>query len=180
MIPVVVYRRDDPSFVRCLPPVLIQEGGNDDDPHDPGGRTSRGIIQREYNAYRDHKGLQRRDVWQASDAEVQEIYYMQYWEPWCPRLWPGVDLMYFDQAVNQGAVQGTRNLQRALGNVAVDGHLGLITLGAVNAVSNRAAFLKAYLAADLSFYRRLVNWVYYGRGWTRRANEIYAQAARMV
>jgi len=42
--------------------VRVFERGNDDDPQDPGGRTSRGIIQREYDKYSDRKGLPRRDV----------------------------------------------------------------------------------------------------------------------
>ena len=31
---------------------LVSEGGNDDDPRDPGGRTSRGITQNEWNNWR--------------------------------------------------------------------------------------------------------------------------------
>ena len=65
---------DDARFDSCLPWILKMEGGNDDDPHDHGGRTSRGVIQREYDAYRREKGEATRDVWTASDAEIADIY----------------------------------------------------------------------------------------------------------
>ena len=52
-------------FPACIPLTLAWEGGNDDDPNDPGGRTSRGIIQREWDVWRQtHAGLPS-DVWQA-------------------------------------------------------------------------------------------------------------------
>src|SRR5258705_8638798 len=68
------------NFDACLKPLLEHEGGNDDDPQDPGGRTSRGIIQSEYDRYRARKGKPKRDVWTADDAEVDEIYQTEYWD----------------------------------------------------------------------------------------------------
>src|SRR5271157_3262540 len=79
------------NFEPSLKLVLISEGGSDDDPHDPGGRTSRGITQREYNAYRIREGLVQGDVWRATDAEVKQIYHDSYWEPWCDKFPLGVD-----------------------------------------------------------------------------------------
>lgn len=46
-----------PEFEACLPFVLKEEGGYSNTPGDHGGATNYGIIQREYNAYRDKKGL---------------------------------------------------------------------------------------------------------------------------
>lgn len=57
------------DFQKCLAVTLKFEGGNDDDPRDPGGRTSRGILQREYDRYRDARGLPRGDVWRAADVD---------------------------------------------------------------------------------------------------------------
>jgi hypothetical protein len=42
----------DPEFEKCLPDTLVQEGGNSNDAHDPGGMTMMGIIQREYDLKR--------------------------------------------------------------------------------------------------------------------------------
>ncbi|WP_346656139.1 glycosyl hydrolase 108 family protein [Bradyrhizobium sp. dw_78] len=53
----MVDTSENTRFAICLPFTLKQEGGNSDDPHDPGGRTHKGIIQREYDKYRRSKGL---------------------------------------------------------------------------------------------------------------------------
>jgi lysozyme family protein len=59
------------NFSRCLTLVLASEGGNDDDPDDPGGRTSRGITQREYDAYRKTRRNLPSDVWKASQSAIE-------------------------------------------------------------------------------------------------------------
>src|SRR5574337_377731 len=100
------------SFVRA------SEGGNDDDPNDHGGRTSRGITQREYTAWRQERGLPDSDVWSASESEIETIYHDEYWEPWCDLLPAGTDYLYFDMAVNAGPYRATVILQRALGIAA--------------------------------------------------------------
>src|SRR4029077_20066406 len=90
------------NFHKCLQLVLVSEGGNDDDPDDAGGRTSRGITQREYNAYRKtHSGLPS-DVWKAPRSAIEAIYEISYWKPWCPQFPDGVDYVFFDVAVLHG------------------------------------------------------------------------------
>ena len=62
-------------------PVTISGSGlkDDDDPRDPGGRTSRGITQNEWNNWRaSHPGLPA-DVWQAPQEQVEAIYRLNYW-----------------------------------------------------------------------------------------------------
>ena len=63
------------NFKPSLAAVLKSEGGNDDDPQDHGGRTSRGVIQREYDAWRKEKGLFALDVWKAPDSDIAMIYH---------------------------------------------------------------------------------------------------------
>lgn len=167
------------NFGKCLPPILREEGGNDDDPHDHGGRTSRGIIQREYNAYRKRKGLPARDVWSASSDEIREIYHDQYWMPWCEKLPVGVDLVYFDFAVNAGPGQAVKALQRALGNVVVDGRMGIATVQAA-VEADPAALIKLFSDRRRSFYRSLSQFSRYGRGWMSRTARIEKLAKGMV
>jgi lysozyme family protein len=198
LFPPITMHADDNQFVLCLPPIIIAEGypGDGDDPHDPGGRTHAGIIQREYDIYRRSIGKPSRDVYLASWNEVCDIYYRSYWLPWCPQVWPGVNQMLFDQSVNEGPVQGARNLQRALnsyhdpgmtasilrtlhlraGTLVVDGHIGPNTLEVLGALKDRRDFLKAYFDWDMSFYRQISGWIYYGKGWTARATAIYNAA----
>jgi len=165
-------------FAACLPFVLQQEGGNDDDPRDPGGRTSRGIIQREYNAYRKRKGLAPADVWKASDAEIAEIYRTQYWEPYCPQMPAGVDLSFFDNAVNEGPYRAAVLLQRALG-VRDDGRIGPVTLNAIDEADPKL-LINNYASRRLAFYRSLATFKYFSKGWTARTEECRAASLRML
>ena len=115
------------NFPACMAIVKKWEGGNDDDPRDPGGRTSRGVIQREYDRYRQAKGQPTRDVWTMADAERDEIFKAGYWDVVSADQLPaGIDLVTFDPAINSGPAQGVKWLQRALG-VADDGRVGLAT-----------------------------------------------------
>lgn len=165
-------------FSLCLPYILKEEGGNDDDQHDPGGRTSRGIIQREYDAWRTTHGESRRDVWTASDEEVAAIYEQQYWLPWCPKLHAGVDLVYFDMAVNSGPHRAVVMLQEALG-VRADGHIGIITMGAESA-ANPVRLITNYSDRRRSFYHSLHTFKYFGKGWLARTQRIETAAIRMA
>jgi len=168
----------DDRFAICLPYILKEEGGNSDDPHDPGGRTSRGIVQTEYNAYRTSKGEQQQSVYQATDEEVADIYQHQYWLPWCPSMQPGVDLCFFDMAVNSGPVQAVKLLQRALG-VSADGHLGIITSTALQG-SNAVKLVSNFSDQRRAFYRSLGTFKYFGVGWLNRVATIENVALKMA
>lgn len=158
--------------------IRAEEGGNDDDPHDRGGRTSRGIIQREYDAYRRHKQLPQRDVWKADDAEIDEIYYISYWQPWCSQMPAGVDLFLFNMSVNAGPVRGIILLQRALG-VNDDGHIGIITRTAIAHTPSKN-IITNYATATRKWYRGLRDFRYFGRGWLNRTMHIENAALKMV
>ncbi len=120
----------DASYPICYPWLRKSEGGNDDDPDDPGGRTSRGITQNEYNAYCSIHSLPHGDVWTAPEITIDAIYKSSYWQPYCPQLPAGPDYVFFDENVNAGLHEAVLILQRALG-VASDGHIGLVTMAAV-------------------------------------------------
>ena len=165
-------------FPVCLPYILHEEGGNDDDPHDPGGRTSRGIIQREYDAWRRAHGEPQGDVWKASDEEVAAIYQAQYWLPLCPQMPAGVDLCFFDMAVNSGPVRAATLLQRAIG-VNDDGHIGVITMGALKA-ANPIKVVSSFSDERRSFYRGLKTFKYFGKGWLARVSYIEDSALKMA
>lgn len=165
-------------FEACLPYILQSEGGNDDNPHDPGGRTSRGITQREYNAYRQAKGEPVGDVWNASSDEVDDIYYQQYWLPWCPQMPVGVDLCFFDMCVNSGPYRAIVLLQRALG-VNDDGHIGVITSAAIKN-ANPIKLVSAYSDQRRTFYKSLTIFKYFGKGWLNRVQYVENAALKMA
>jgi hypothetical protein len=79
---------DDPSFDRCLPDTLKEEGPDaanlrdarnySNDPHEKGGATMDGIIQREYDKLRLAQGLPTRWVKNIDPQEVRTIYRAEY------------------------------------------------------------------------------------------------------
>jgi lysozyme family protein len=167
------------NFDACLKAILREEGGNDDDPQDHGGRTSRGITQREYDAYRSRQGFLPADVWKATDDEVKDIYYRQYWNPYCDELPSGLDLMFFDYAINAGRQQAVKDLQRALG-VPVDGMYGLRTAQAVQECANLPQLIKDFADRRRAFYKALKQFPRYGKGWLARVDCIETQALAMA
>lgn len=167
------------NFDRCLKSLLVHEGGNDDDPQDPGGRTSRGVTQRTYNAYCREHGKPESDVWMASDEEVKAIYRAQYWNPWCDQITSGVDYLFFDMAVNMGVAQAAKLFQRTL-DVDVDGHMGMETVAAIQRVQNKATLIHDVSERRRAFYRSLKHFPRFGKGWLRRTDEVERDAIRMA
>lgn len=165
-------------FEICLPFILKEEGGNNDNPHDPGGRTSRGIIQTEYNAYRHSKNEPVQSVYLATDAEVADIYLTSYWNPWCSSLPIGMDLVFFDMDVNAGPHEAILLLQRALG-VTADGRIGQVTLAAIRD-ANPIKAISAFSDARRAYYRSLHTFKYFGNGWLSRVQTIEQAALKMA
>ena len=165
------------NFPKSLAFVLKDEGGNDDDPADRGGRTSRGITQREYTAWLSEQGMPDKDVWKATDNEISTIYHDEYWEPYCDGFPNGVDYLYFDMAVNAGPYRATIMLQRALG-ITDDGRIGPITRQAVYTV-NPATLIEDYTAAKRDFYMSL-HQPRFLKGWLNRCANVQANAISML
>lgn len=118
----------NPNFERSLEFVLSAEGGFSDHPHDSGGKTNKGILQREYDKYRDDKQEDRRCVREISYEELEDIYYHDYWVPGaCYKFpWP-LCVVHFDGCVNTGVGQAGKFLQRAVGTKD-DGAIGPKTI----------------------------------------------------
>lgn len=165
------------NFAASLKAVLKDEGGNDDDPADHGGRTSRGITQREYDAWRKLKAQPTRDVWSATETEISSIYHDEYWMPFCDGFPIGVDYLYFDMAVNAGPTRAAILLQRALG-VAADGRIGPVTkLAASNADPKK--LIVDYTNAKRAFYVSL-HQPKFTKGWLNRCDHVQQIASAMV
>jgi lysozyme family protein len=147
-----------PDFQRALAFVLKAEGGYTNHPADRGGPTNKGILQREYDQYRRAKGHPLVDVLDILNAEVEDIYWRDYWLAGrCDRMpWP-VSLAQFDACVNTGVAQAAKFLQRTVG-ARDDGVVGPLSLGALTSALERESpgALAARLARQrIPFYREL-------------------------
>lgn len=167
----------DANFEQELAWVLQDEGGNVDDPQDHGGRTSRGITQREYDADRRLHALPPQDVFDATDQEVVAIYHTHYWQPWCPRFPTGTDYLFFNMAVNAGPFRATKLLQRALG-VAEDGVMGPITLEST--IKADARLLAPRFTDVCERWYRSLGQPRFLRGWLDRAERAEKRALSML
>jgi lysozyme family protein len=166
------------SFPACLHFTLREEGGNVDDPEDPGGRTSRGVTQKVYNAYRGEHPHLHPDVFEAPQAAIEAIYREQYWKPYGDQLPAGLDLIFFDYSVNSGRQQAVKTLQRALG-VNPDGMFGIITRDAIDA-ADIPALIRAYCEGRRTFFRGLAKFPRYGKNWLGRTTRCEAAALSMA
>jgi lysozyme family protein len=156
--------------------------GNGDDPDDSGGRTSRGIIQREYNAYCKIAGLPGGDVYKAPNGVIDDIYHKSYWLPYGPTMPPGVDYMLFDDSVLSGPVTAIMTLQHALG-VNADGHIGVVTSAAISHV-NALTLIDSIANARLARYDRIVSArpkdAKFRSGWRNRVEFVQKNAHSLV
>ena len=150
------------------------------DPHDPGGRTQCGITATELNHWRISHGEPLIGVRNLSRTEGYAIYKTDYWEPHCDYLEPGLDLCYFDTAVNQGPTAANRILQLVLG-VGMDGIWGPTTQAAATDTSLYIpAAILAFTAARKTAYRSYHNFQIFGNGWINRATNIGTDALSMT
>jgi len=138
-----------------------------------------GIIQTEYDRYRDENSEEEQPVRNITHDEGYDIYYHSYWLPKCPSLKPGINLSFFDNAVNMGPTGATYVLQHALG-IDVDGIWGPNTDAAVAAITDVPAFIEKFAAARLAAYRFMEGWPYFHNGWTARTNTIEAASIKMA
>lgn len=167
------------NYDQAIKLLLVSEGGNDDDPQDPGGRTSRGILQREWNVWRQtHPGLPE-DVWHAPQDQVIAIYKHNYWDKLsCDQLPSGVDYTVFDYGVNSGISRSAKVLQSFV-HVHIDGGIGPVTIEATNKV-NSVQLINSINAQRLAFLQGLGTWPRFGRGWARRVSEVRATSLQMA
>jgi lysozyme family protein len=173
-------------FLACLGEVLRHEGGYADHPKDPGGATNLGIT---IKTLADWRGVS--PWWSIGKAAVKaltrdeagSIYRKRYWDTIEGDSLPaGLDLAVFDFAVNSGPGRAIKALQREL-RVTADGNLGPVTIEALNAriaAGGSAALVAALCGGRLGFLKSLATFSTFGRGWSRRVEEVRRAALTMA
>lgn len=160
------------SWQDAMKVYLKFEGGNDDDPVDPGGRTSQGVIQREFSGWLRKNGKPNRDVFTMTPQERDAIY----WENYGAKirfdeLPPGVDIVIGDGAINSGVAQSVKWVQRALGLTA-DGILGSVTLQRIIDYPDHDRLIAAIIEKREAFLRALKTFWHFGKGWISRITQL--------
>lgn len=170
------------NYNACISKTLEHEGGYQNDPNDSGNwtgckkgqgtnkGTNRGISACSYPA-EDIKGM--------TEARAKGIYRADFWSPiHGDELPAGPDLCTFDGAVNSGQSRGVKWLQRAVGADA-DGVVGPQTIAMANAADEHVT-IDRMCDDRLAYLRGLSTWPNYGKGWTRRVEDVRKTAHNMV
>lgn len=166
------------NFEQSLKLVLKHEGGFVNHPRDPGGATNKGITIANFRRYVKPGGTVK-DLKNISDAEVAKVYRKHYWDKVKADYLPGgVDYATFDFAVNSGPSRAAKFLQNAVG-VKADGQIGPVTLKATNGLPAKTTIFKL-CNARLVWLRRLKTFSTFGKGWTRRVNDVLVAAGQMA
>jgi lysozyme family protein len=156
----------DKALAELLAPTM--EGGLVDNPADPGGRTNLGITQRTLDGCRSTIPGLPATVDELTPATAALIYRPMFWDAVRGDELPeAIASCLFKQAVNQGVPRAIIELQDSLG-LALDGHLGPVTLSAA-ARKDPVAAVTDFEAAAIMNYVKSSNWTNFGRGWVRRA-----------
>jgi lysozyme family protein len=158
------------NYAESLQAVLVHEGGFVNNPKDPGGMTNLGCTKAVWEEYVGHP-VDEKAMRALTPADVAPLYKRKYWDKICGDDLPaGVDYVVFDAAINSGAGRAAKWLQACVG-VEPDGGIGPKTIAAVQGFDAKL-LVTDYCKRRLSFMMDLPTWPTFGKGWTRRVNEV--------
>lgn len=132
-------------FDNAILNVLRHEGGYCDNPSDPGGETNFGICKRTYP---------KLDIKNLTTQDAISIYRRDFWNYHYDEMPYRVAAKVFDMAVNMGAGQAHKLLQRAVG-AKDDGIIGLQTLKAISKMDVET-ILNNITNEQKRFYNRII------------------------
>ncbi|CAB4121498.1 Protein of unknown function DUF847 [uncultured Caudovirales phage] len=160
------------NFDKSLAAVLVHEGGFVNDSRDSGGMTNLGCTKTVWEEHCGHP-VDEKAMRALTPADVAPLYKRKYWDKvQGDELPSGVDYVVFDAAINSGAGRAAKWLQACVG-VEPDGGIGPKTLAAVRAFNSKQ-LIEDYSKRRLSFMMDIPSWPTFGKGWTRRVQEVEA------
>ena len=168
------------NFDVCFDLMLAHEGGYVDHPKDPGGRTNLGVTQRVWEEWMG-RPVSEKEMRALTPTMVKPLYKRKYWDACRANdLVAGVDYVVFDVSVNSGPGRAIKFLQSCV-SVTADGGFGPITLAAVKkAEEEPAKLIEAYCFIRLEFLKSLKTFETFGKGWSRRVQEVKDKALKML
>ena len=154
------------NFEPSLAAVLQHEGGFVNHPSDPGGMTNLGVTKAVWEAY-SGKPATEQDMRSLTKEMVAPLYRKRYWDACrCNEMPSGIDYLVFDFAVNAGCTRSAKTLQQAL-RIQTDGVIGPVTLQAVKDADAKQ-LINDFSRNKENFYRSLVTFSTFGKGWLNR------------
>lgn len=178
----MIRRNADATFDNVLAETIWEEGGTRFvlDSQDRGGATRHGIslsYARYQKARFDIDGdgdVDEADIRQLPFEVARQAYLEDFWNGnQTAGLPPYLRRLVFDMSVNQGVRAAARTLQRSLRNVAVDGIIGVKTLGRAMRHTDPAMVIVDFQARRCKKYAETYHFQRYGYGWLRRAARVH-------
>ena len=168
------------NFESSLEKLLVHEGGFVNHPDDPGGMTNLGVTIKVWEEWVGHP-VSEKEMRNLTPLMVGPLYKRKYWDAChADELISGVDYCVFDVAVNSGVGRAVKLLQSCVG-ATPDGGYGSITSALVKkAEENPVKLIEDYCAKRLEFLQLLKAFPTFGKGWTRRVEEVKAEALKML
>ena len=166
------------NFKQALEYLVKSEGGYVDNPKDPGGRTNLGVTQKVWESWVGRESNEK-EMRALTKTDVEPLYKRKYWDACrCDDLPTGLDYLVFDFAVNAGVGRSAKTLQSCVG-VSVDGQIGNQTIEAIKKIAP-SDLIERFSEAKINFYKLLVTFPTFGKGWLNRVEEVKTTALKMV
>lgn len=168
------------NFDRCLEKLLAptREGGFSNNPKDPGGITNHGVTKRVWEAWVGHT-VSEQDMRDLTVQQVAPLYHKDYWSAVnADDLPAGLDHCVFDCAVNSGVERAIRFLLHVCER-AQDGSVDVDDLASMAGREVRP-LINLYCDMRQGYLETLPTFETFGKGWTKRVNEVRAEALIMA
>lgn len=168
------------NFDICLKNLLVHEGGYVNNPADPGGMTNLGVTKQVWEEWVGHP-VSEKEMRNLTPLMVSPLYKRKYFDAChADELISGVDYCIFDLSVNSGVGRAIKLLQSCVG-ATPDGGFGSITLALTKkAEEDPVKLIENYCGKRLDFLQSLQAFPTFGKGWTRRVEEVKAEALKML
>jgi lysozyme family protein len=165
------------AFEQAIDYTFGNEGGFGDDPNDSGGPTNFGITQGDLARWR-NRPVSAQEVKEMGADEAKGIYSAWYWRPLgCDKITSqAVAICMFDIGIVRGVSippQYAQEICNAHGaGLVLDGHLGPLSLTAINAIDPKA-FVTEFAARTKSGFLGIIvrhpTQTVFIKGWLNRA-----------
>jgi len=171
-------------FPKVLKSVLKHEGLWSDHKDDPGGATMKGVTLKTYSDWLG-RPASKDELRNIPDEHLEALYSKGYWAKIrgdeVAAISPGLASCMFDFAVNSGPGRAAKALQSLCGAVT-DGAIGANTLAQAKAwvqLMGQQSAINAYQAYRQHYLESLSTFETFGRGWTRRVEEVREEALKL-